>query len=346
MIGDIVGNLVLRSDVDGELSTGEAKPEPTVVTIDETLTSERLDRYLTTRLPDVSRGGIQRLMREGCILVDGKPAKPTQHPTAGQTVEVTWPMPKELEAKPEDLPLDILFEDDDLVVVNKPAGMVVHPAYANLTGTLVNALLAHCQSLSSVGGGQRPGLVHRLDKDTSGLLVVAKDDVTHVALARQLSDRKIEREYRAIVWGHLRKKSDRIEAPLARHPKERVKMVIHKDGKHAVTHYEVLEELPLTSYLKLNLETGRTHQIRVHLASIGHPVFSDATYGGRGKQLAGLNHDKTRFATQLLKRFNRQMLHARTLAFIHPVSGELMRFETPIPQDMQQLLDLLRQYAV
>ena len=316
------------------------------IIVPEDKTRERLDKFLAGKLPSVTRSKIKKLIDDEKVTIDEKPVKANHIVRPGEVIRVAFPAREETNVVPENIPLDIVYEDEYLLVVNKPAGMVVHPAYANLTGTLVNALLAHCQSLSSVGGGQRPGLVHRLDKDTSGLLVVAKDDVTHVALARQLSDRKIEREYRAIVWGHLRKKSDRIEAPLARHPKDRVKMVIHKDGKHAVTHYKVLEELPLTSYLKLNLETGRTHQIRVHLASIGHPVFSDATYGGRGKQLAGLNHDKTRFATQLLKRFKRQMLHARTLAFIHPASGELMRFEAPIPEDMQQLLDFLRQHAV
>ena len=260
----------------------------------------------------------------------------------GETIVVTFPATAPTDVEPEEIPLEIVFEDEHLLVVNKAAGMVVHPAYANLSGTLVNALLAHCRSLSSIGGDARPGLVHRLDKDTSGLLVVAKSDLAHVGLARQLSEHKMEREYRAIVWGHLRQKQGCVRAALMRNPKDRLRMMIHPEGKMAVTHYQVLEELPLTSCMQLNLETGRTHQIRVHMSSLGHPVFADATYGGRTKQLAGLNHDKTQLGLHLLKTYTRQMLHARTLAFIHPITGEMKRFESAIPADMQALLDELR----
>jgi len=277
------------------------------------------------------------------VTVDGHNTKAGYLVRPGERILILFPAFAPTRIEPEDLPLDIIYEDEHLLVVNKAAGMVVHPAFANLSGTLVNALLAHCQSLSDIGGETRPGLVHRLDKDTSGLLVVAKNDVAHLALSKQLSERKMEREYRAIVWGHLRQKSGRIEAALMRNPKDRLRIMIHPDGKPAVTHYQVLQEFPLTSYLRLNLETGRTHQIRVHMASLGHPVFSDATYGGRAKQLAGLNQAHTRLALDLLKQFPRQMLHARTLAFVHPATRELVRFDAPLPKDMQELLAALEQ---
>lgn len=303
---------------------------------------ERLDLFLMARLPAVTRAKLKRLIDEEQITVDGRPCKAGHLVRPGEIVVVHFPPPSSGEVEPEEIPLDIVYEDEHLLVVNKPAGMVVHPAYANFSGTLVNALLAHCRRLSSVGGDTRPGLVHRLDKETSGLLVVAKDDVTHVGLARQLSERKMEREYRAIVWGHLKQKSGTVQAALMRNPKDRLRMMIHQEGKMAITHYRVLEELPLTSYMQLNLETGRTHQIRVHLSSLGHPVFADATYGGRTKQLAGLSHERTRIGLHLLGSCSRQMLHARTIAFLHPISGELKRFESDIPADMQALLNELR----
>ncbi|HNS73071.1 MAG TPA: RluA family pseudouridine synthase [bacterium] len=303
---------------------------------------ERLDLYLAARLPAVTRAKLKRLIDEGAVFVDGQPTKAGHLVRPGETIVVTFPATAPTDVEPEEIPLEIVFEDEHLLVVNKAAGMVVHPAYANLSGTLVNALLAHCRSLSSIGGDARPGLVHRLDKDTSGLLVVAKSDLAHVGLARQLSEHKMEREYRAIVWGHLRQKQGCVRAALMRNPKDRLRMMIHPEGKMAVTHYQVLEELPLTSCMQLNLETGRTHQIRVHMSSLGHPVFADATYGGRTKQLAGLNHDKTQLGLHLLKTYTRQMLHARTLAFIHPITGEMKRFESAIPADMQALLDELR----
>jgi 23S rRNA pseudouridine1911/1915/1917 synthase len=307
---------------------------------------ERLDIFLLRHLTSVTRARLKRLIDQDNVTVDGRPSKAGHPIHPGEIIRVIFPERVITEVEPEDIPLDIVFEDDHVLVVNKPAGMVVHPAYANLTGTLVNALLAHCRSLSSVGGEKRPGLVHRLDKDTSGLLVIAKDDLAHVFLAKQLSERKMEREYRAIVWRHPRDKTGRIEAPLTRHSRDRTRMTIRADGKHSVTYYEVMEALPLTSYVRLNLETGRTHQIRVHMASIGHPVFGDATYGGRNKQLAGLNHENTLFATKLLKRFTRQMLHAHTIAFVHPCSGKLMRFDAPLPYDMQELLCILRDWSV
>lgn len=316
------------------------------ITVPEGKEKERLDKFLANQLPSVTRANLKRLVDEERVTINGQPTKAGHTIRPGEVVRVAFPARHETEILPEEIPLDIIYEDEFLLVVDKPPGMVVHPAFGNMSGTLVNALLAHCLQLSGVGGDKRPGLVHRLDKDTSGLLVVAKDDVTHVGLAKQLSAHKIEREYRAVVWGHLKQKSGRIEAALARSPKDRTRMMIHPDGKHAVTNYEVLEEHAITSYLKLNLETGRTHQIRVHLASLGHPVFSDATYGGRGKQLAGLNKTRSQFVIRLLQEFKRQMLHARTLVFIHPITHELMRFDSPLPQDMVKLLEILRNALV
>ncbi len=312
------------------------------IVVPEDKQKERLDVFLCSHLPSVTRAKLKRLIDDGQVLLDGKPTKAGHNVRPGEVVQVHFPPPQPAHLEPEEIPLDIVYEDDSLLVVNKPAGMVVHPAYGNMSGTLVNALLAHCQTLSDVGGEKRPGLVHRLDKDTSGLLVVAKDDVTHVALARQLSAHKIEREYRAIVWRTPKVHKGKIEAALGRHPQDRIKMHIDEKGKHAVTHYQVLEEMSFTSYIKLNLETGRTHQIRVHMASIGHPVFLDSTYGGRGKPLSGLSHNRAQFVSRLFKKFTRQMLHARVLAFEHPHSGELLTFEAPTPKDMHDLLQILR----
>jgi len=306
---------------------------------------QRLDVFLTNQLPGITRARIKTLIDSGKVTVNGQVTKAGYSIRPDERIIVLFPAYEPTQVEPEDIPLDILYEDEHLLVVNKPAGMVVHPAFANLRGTLVNALLAHCRKLSSVGGEKRPGLVHRLDKDTSGLLVVAKNDASHLALSKQLSERKMEREYRAIVWGHVQKKSGRIEGALLRNPKDRLRMMIHPDGKPAVTHYQVLNEYPLTSHLRLNLETGRTHQIRVHMASIGHPVFSDAVYGGRAKQLAGLNQHNTQLGLLWLKQFPRQMLHARTLAFVHPATRELVRFTAPLPEDMQAFLRVLEKAA-
>ncbi|MBN1998474.1 RluA family pseudouridine synthase [candidate division KSB1 bacterium] len=306
----------------------------------------RLDLFLAARLPSVTRAKIKRLIDENYVTLGGEPCKAGHIIRPGELVTVYFPIVKIDHIEPEDIQLDIIYEDESLLVVNKPPGLVVHPAYGNMSGTLVNALMAHCKNLSSVAGDKRPGLVHRLDKDTSGLLVVAKDDVTHVELSRQLSQRKIEREYRAIVWGHLKKKTGTIAASLARSPKDRTKMQINEDGKHAVTHYELVKKFHLMSYVKLYLETGRTHQIRVHMASIGHPVFSDKTYGGRGHQLAGRNHEDTILIKEFLKKYDRQMLHARSLVFVHPQRKELVRFDSPLPADMQMLIQDLETASV
>jgi 23S rRNA pseudouridine1911/1915/1917 synthase len=303
---------------------------------------ERIDKFLSHQLPDISRSQVKHLIDEQWVRIDGEPVKANHLVRPGETISVLRPKVKKSRLEPENIPLDIIFEDNSLLVINKPAGMVVHPAYGNPSGTLVNALLYHCDSLAKRGGETRPGLVHRLDKDTSGLLVVAKTDAVHTSLAQELSDRKMTREYRALVWGELKRPEGKIVAPLARHNKDRTRMTIRQDGKHAVTHYEVLESFELISFLKLNLETGRTHQIRVHLASVGHPVLGDAVYGGRTKQLAGLNHTRTQTARQLLAHTPRQMLHAKTLSFFHPVENRIMRFDSDLPTDMKTILDVLK----
>ena len=320
----------------------QSKDQTIILNVPDDAEKQRLDKFLALRLTSVTRAKLKRLIDNGQIFVNGEHCKAGYSLRPGDEIVVHFPPPQPPDIQPENIPLDILYEDNYLLVVNKPPGMVVHPAYGNMNGTLVNALLYHCNHLSDVGGNLRPGLVHRLDKDTSGCLVVAKDDVTHVSLAKQLSARKMEREYRAIVWGHVMQDAGTIEAAIGRHKRDRVKMRVDESGKHAVTHFKVLEHLALTSYVQLNLETGRTHQIRVHMASRGHPVFSDSAYGGRGKQLNQLNKNQTRFVNTLFKQFKRQMLHARTLALVHPNTSEYMRFEAPIPDEMNALLKILR----
>jgi 23S rRNA pseudouridine1911/1915/1917 synthase len=332
---DVVGNLAGRNNVDDELPATESASEPTMVTIDETLISERLDRYLTTKLPHISRGGIQRLMREGCILVDGKPAKPTQHPVAGQTVEITWPVPREIEAKPENIPIEVLYEDDDLIVVNKPANMPTHPGHGHENGTLVNALLHHCaDSLSGIGGVVRPGIVHRLDMDTTGCLVAAKNDAAHIGLAAQFKERGVAKRYHAIVCGRLANEAGEIDAPIARHPVQRKLMTVQPGAsRDARTGWRVIERLANCTLVEATLHTGRTHQIRVHFKHIGFPLAGDALYGKKAT---------AQLASDTGVRADRQMLHAQSLAFTHPRSGERLTFEAAWPSDFEQVLDELR----
>lgn len=303
---------------------------------------QRLDIFLTHTLGSLSRSRIQKVIAEGKVTVNGVPARASHLVAPNETIVICVPKPQKHDILPEDIPLNILYEDEHLLVVNKPAGMVVHPAFGNYTGTMVNALLHHCGDLSSIGGRQRPGIVHRLDKDTSGLMVVAKNDYAHRNLSEQFSMKQTEREYWAIVWGVFKKKRDRISAFIARSHKDRTRMTVQKQGKEAATNYEVLEEFGAFSLLSLKLETGRTHQIRVHLAFIGHPVFGDLTYGGRNRQLSGLSSRDRQLAAELLEAMPRQALHAKTLGFLHPVKKESMRFISDLPADMQQLLERLR----
>ncbi|MFQ6092470.1 MAG: RluA family pseudouridine synthase [bacterium] len=305
---------------------------------------KRLDLYLLDIIKKgVSRNTVHRLISEGNITVNGLPAKAHHLVRPGEVIEITLPEPEKLSVAPEDIPLDIFFEDDALLVINKPAGMVVHPAAGNTSGTLVNALLHHCDRLSSLGGPLRPGIVHRLDKDTSGLLVVAKTDSAHLNLARQIQFRTVKRQYLAIVWGTFETTWGRIEAPIGRDLVDRKRMAVAPIyGRVAATNFDVLENFGLCSYISLELETGRTHQIRVHLAHIGHPVFGDSQYRGRRKRLGGLTPKKREEATELLKLMRRQALHAAGLGFVHPETGKRMDFCSDLPDDMARLLATLR----
>jgi len=282
-------------------------------------TGQRLDRFLADSLPAFSRSQLQRFVRDGFVKVNGKPARPRDLVRGGDAIEWREPAITKIDAEPEAIDLEVLFEDDDLVVINKPAGLVVHPGAGHQTHTLVNALLAHCKNLSGIGGKERPGIVHRLDKETSGALVIAKNDATHRDLAKQFADRTTGKIYLALVAGVPRKSFGTIEAPIARHPVHRKKMsVAQRAGRSARTEYRVLRSSGDASVLECTIHTGRTHQIRVHLHHLGHPVLGDKLYGG--KRAGNLP---------------RQMLHAWKLSFRHPRTGKTMSFTAPIPQDFE-----------
>lgn len=300
---------------------------------------DRLDRFLAERL-ELSRTRIQKLIEEGCVTVDGASAPKSETLSAGSEVEVVIPPPEEVEMEAEDLPLDIVYEDGSLAVVNKPAGMVVHPAPGHRSGTMVNALLFHLEGLSGVGGRLRPGIVHRLDKDTSGLLVVAKDDEAHQALAGALKRRLVKRLYRAASWGHLSESRMTIDAPIGRDPRHRQKMAVVPDGRRAVTRVRVREHWTRAQLLDVALKTGRTHQIRVHLAHLGHPVVGDETYGAGWER--GMGGPERQWAKALARRTPRQFLHAAELAFHHPRTGERMRFRSPLPDDLEGVAEWAR----
>lgn len=302
---------------------------------------ERLDVFLTNHVENATRTKVQAAIKAGLVLVDGKTVRASHQVSPGEVIHVTLPKPPPPDVTPEPIPLNIAYEDNVLLVVNKPAGMVTHPAYGNYTGTLVNALLHHCGLLSTVNDSARPGIVHKLDKDTSGLMVVAKTDVAHAFLARQFARRTIVREYWAVVWGALPLPDGVIEASLGRSKSDRKMMAVVPDGKHAVTRYEVLERFPYLSLVRLRLQTGRTHQIRVHLAHIGHPVFGDPTYHGR-RINAGQGSPRQRAEVQeMLALVPRQALHAKTIGFVHPVSKAPLFFDSPLPDDMRALLERL-----
>jgi 23S rRNA pseudouridine1911/1915/1917 synthase len=310
------------------------EPRHEVLTIEKTLPSERLDTYLRGKFPAVSRGAIQRLIEEGHIRVDGKPVKPTHTPRAGEQVQVHWPEAKPAQAQPEEIPLTILYEDDALLVVNKPPDLVVHPAAGHEEHTLVNALLHHCHGqLSGIGGVARPGIVHRLDKETSGCLVVAKTDEIHVALSSQFASRKVEKVYHAIACGEMQRERGEIRAAIARHSSHRKQMAVDEAGREARTSYRVLERLRGATLAEAILHTGRTHQIRVHFQFLGYPLVGDATYGNRQNE---------RLAEATNYTAPRQMLHAFQLAFIHPRSGKRVSFEAPRPEDFMDALAALR----
>lgn len=292
---------------------------------------ERVDVFVAGAL-ELSRTRVQRLIGEGRVLVDGASPRKAEVLAEGQRVEVEVPAPEPLGLEPEAIPLDILWEDEALVVVDKPAGMVVHPSAGHATGTLVHALLHHVTDLSGIGGTLRPGIVHRLDKDTSGLLVVAKRDDAHQALSEALKRRKVKRLYRAAAWGHLRESPLEVDAPIGRDPSDRKRMAVVEGGRRAVTHLKVRESWLAAELVDVALKTGRTHQIRVHLAHLGHPVVGDATYGAGWER--GMGGDARPWARELARRVPRQFLHAAELAFDHPLTGERMRFRSPLPPDL------------
>lgn len=303
---------------------------------------KRLDRFLISATEDVSRTYLQKLIREGAVTINDKVSKQPSHALrVGDQVCISFPDSRPLETvQPEDIPLDILYEDSHLIVLNKPAGMLVHPASGVNSGTLVNALLSHCSDLSGIGGVERPGIVHRLDKDTSGVLVVAKTDVVHRALSVQFEEHTITRQYVAVVCGIPSEVTGTIDAQIARSRRDRRRMTtVENNGRHAVTHYQVLEIYNKFSLVQLTLETGRLHQIRVHLQHIGHPVTGDAIYGGEQR---ALNDADTLPIKHALIHLKRQALHARTLQFEHPITHETMMFSAPKPADMHRLIDSLR----
>ncbi|MDE7321065.1 MAG: RluA family pseudouridine synthase [Lachnospiraceae bacterium] len=294
---------------------------------DEAFLNERLDKYLGAVLPEQSRSYVQKLIKEGGVLVNGKAEKASYRLGAEDQIQVDIPKPEEPEILAEEIPLDILYEDEDLLMVNKPKGMVVHPAAGHWTGTLVNAVMYHCRGqLSGINGVMRPGIVHRIDRDTTGVLVICKNDRAHNHVAEQLKEHSITRKYTAIVTGVLKADTGTIDAVIGRHPTERKKMAAGvKNGKRAVTHYRVLQRFERHTLIECQLETGRTHQIRVHMASIGHPILGDTVYGSSRNPF----------------HLEGQALHAQVLGLIHPVSGDYVEVEAPLPEYFQLLLKKL-----
>ena len=290
---------------------------------------KRIDVFLSEENEDISRSAVQKNIENGNILVNGKKVNKNYKLSAADEISVDIPEPEEAEILPENIPLDIMYEDKDVIVINKPQGMVVHPAPGHYTGTLVNALMYHCgEELSDINGVMRRGIVHRIDKDTSGILVIAKSDRAHISLSKQLAEHSMTREYQAIVYNGFKEESGTVDAPIGRHPKERKKMAVVRDktSRHAVTHYTVIKKLKGNyTLVRLRLETGRTHQIRVHMAYIGHPLLGDEVYGPK----------KSPFALK------GQVLHAKVLGFVHPATGEYMQFETPLPAYFEELVERL-----
>ncbi|HTV39410.1 MAG TPA: RluA family pseudouridine synthase [Candidatus Sulfotelmatobacter sp.] len=299
----------------------------------------RLDQYLRERFPAASRAALKRLIEDGHIRVDGKIVKATHSPRAGERVWIHWPEPKSAEVQPEEMALDILFEDDCLLVLNKPAGLVVHPSAGHEEHTLVNALLHHCRgSLSGIGGVARPGIVHRLDKETSGCLVVAKNDESHLALSKQFSERRVDKIYNAIVCGEITRDGGDIRGAIARHPSHRKRMAVRDDdsGRAAHTQWRVLKRLNAATWVEAHIFTGRTHQIRVHFQYLGHPLAGDQTYGARqNKRLTEITGCEPL----------RVMLHALKLSFLHPRTEKKLNFQAPLPEDFQEMLRALKSPA-
>jgi 23S rRNA pseudouridine1911/1915/1917 synthase len=315
----------------------EGKPFSILVTAPSQ--GRRLDQFLSETDLNLSRSQAKKLIETENILLNQRLTKPSVHLKSGDIVSGTLPKPKPLSLKPEPIPVTILYEDSSIIVIDKPSGMVVHPAYGNPSGTLVNALLYHCKDLAGINGILRPGIVHRLDKDTSGVMVVAKDDEAYHQLTKQFKNRTVEKVYLAIAYGHFGKEEGLIDSPIGRHPSQRKRMSTRaKKGRMAITRWKVMERLDGFTLLEIFPQTGRTHQIRVHLSSIGHPLLGDPLYGRKGRP--GTIHDSV--LKECVKRMNRQALHAHRLEFNHPRTGEKIQFISPIPRDMREVLEWLK----
>ncbi len=308
----------------------------------------RIDRFLTDRIENLARNRIQNVAKAGGVLVNEKPVKSNYKIKPDDKIKIVLPYaPYENLLVPENIPIDVVYEDNDVIVLNKPAGMVVHPGHGNYSGTLLNALIYHFENLPK-NSDNRPGLVHRIDKDTTGLLVVAKNEIAITKLAQQFADKTSKRKYVALVWGDLENDAGTIRGNLARNPKNRLEMIVFPDGdfgKHAVTHYKVIERFGYVTLVELELETGRTHQIRAHMKYIGHPLFNDVRYGGN-RILKGTTFTKYKqFVDNVFKILPRQALHAKTLGFIHPSTDKFIEFDSGMPEDMQKAIEKWRNYA-
>lgn len=306
----------------------------------------RLDAFLAGQVETLSRSKIHDLIRGGEVQVNGAPAKPSHRLRNSDIITLKIPSPEPLNLIPEDLPLTLVYEDDYFLAVNKSPGIVVHPGAGNLQGTLVSGLLNYTEKLSSLGGKMRPGLVHRLDKDTSGVLIVAKTDEAHWKLSKLFAERRIYKEYRALVWDVPNSASGVIEAPLGRDPRNRKKYVVSDTGRFARSRYELIESFEIISHLKVIIETGRTHQIRVHMQSIGHPVVGDRSYGGGKRSFSAFNKQLTDLGRQVIARAGRQMLHAYRMRFTHPFSGREIEITAPLAEDFMEITELLQRYRV
>ena len=289
--------------------------------------AERLDAFLADYFADLSRSRLQKLIKEGLVKVNDQKVKPSQSLEIGDEVEVFVPMATPVAVVAEDIPLEVIYEDEDVIVINKPRGMVVHPAVGNYSGTLVNALMHHCKDLSGINGELRPGIVHRIDKETSGLIIAAKNDKAHRGLVEQWQTREVKRYYKALLHGSMGEPGGTVDAPIGRHPKDRKKMaVVPLTGRHAVTHYKVLERFAKYTLIEAKLDTGRTHQIRVHTHYLNHPVVGDIIYGPKGKSAVKIG----------------MLLHSASMEFRQPITGEIIKLEAPVPQDFAEMLEKLR----